>query len=141
MINAIITYYNGGPLFVFNEVAKQLAISDGQIIRSEQEFSNIIEQNSSMPIAKRILSEPKDNRKKTVSNANDPAFPTSNNSQDPEWAAAIDGGITKREYLAAKAMQGLLSNPNNYQFDALTTRAYQITDMMIEAGKEKDSDR
>jgi len=36
-----------------------------------------------------------------------PAYPTSPNKNDPAWAAACDGGLTKRELVAAMAMQGL----------------------------------
>lgn len=31
------------------------------------------------------------------------AFPTSPNKEDPVWAAARDGGMTLRDYFAAKA--------------------------------------
>ena len=39
-------------------------------------------------------------------NANDNAFPSSPDKYEPEF------GLTKRELIAAMAMQGMLSNPN-----------------------------
>ena len=45
-----------------------------------------------------------------MNNADMPASPTSPNDSDPEWAAARSGGLTKREYFAGLAMQGLCSN-------------------------------
>ena len=46
------------------------------------------------------------------SNSNMPAMPispASPNSSDPEWAAAVGVGLTKREHFAGLAMQGLCS--------------------------------
>ncbi len=42
-----------------------------------------------------------------MNNADMPANPTTPNSSDPEWAAAVTGGLTKREHFAGLAMQGL----------------------------------
>jgi hypothetical protein len=47
-----------------------------------------------------------------ISNSNMPANPTTPNSSDPEWAAAVTGRVTKREHFAGLAMQGLMSNSN-----------------------------
>jgi hypothetical protein len=47
-----------------------------------------------------------------MKNADMPAMPTSPNSNDPEWAAARTGGLTKREMFAMAAMQGMLSHPD-----------------------------
>ena len=46
------------------------------------------------------------------SNSNMPAMPispASPNSSDPEWAAAVGVGLTKREHFAGLAMQSLIS--------------------------------
>ena len=47
------------------------------------------------------------------SNSNMPAMPispASPNSSDPEWAAAVGVGLTKREHFAGLAMQGVLAS-------------------------------
>ena len=58
-----------------------------------------------------------------MNNADRPANPTSPNGSDPEWAAAVTGGLTKREHFAGLAMQGILAKygPDN-QNDATTAR-------------------
>lgn len=48
-------------------------------------------------------------------NGNECAFPTQMYDNEYREATWIDGGLSKREYFAAKALQGLLSN------DAITT--------------------
>jgi hypothetical protein len=67
-------------------------------------------------------------------NNNAPAFPTGHSQSGT--------GITKREYVAALAMQGILSNPNNTEtfkvndwwIDELRVSelAYAIADKMLE---------
>lgn len=42
-------------------------------------------------------------------------MPTSPNDSDPEWAAARTGGLTKREYFAVMAMQGILQAEPHYE--------------------------
>ena len=44
-----------------------------------------------------------------MNNSDLPANPTSPNGSDPEWAAAVTGGLTKREHFAGLAMQGLIT--------------------------------
>lgn len=45
-----------------------------------------------------------------MSNANEPAFPTSvQRGQNGEYWTEQEGGLTKREYFAAMAMQGYLA--------------------------------
>jgi hypothetical protein len=44
-----------------------------------------------------------------MNNADMPANPTSPNSSDPEWAAAVTGGLTKREHFAGLAMQAMIT--------------------------------
>lgn len=43
-------------------------------------------------------------------------------------------GLTKREYFAAMAMQGIISNPNNHYVTSysIAERAVQIADALIE---------
>lgn len=46
------------------------------------------------------------------------------------------GGITRRDYFAAKAMQSLLAacgEHDNYTAEALATDSYHIADIMLEA--------
>jgi len=51
-------------------------------------------------------------------------------------SAYTEGGISVRQYLAAKAMQSLLSNWNGTgTIDWLTSESYQIADAMLVAGK------
>lgn len=49
------------------------------------------------------------------------------------------GGMTLRDYFAAKAMQGLQANPAdevmNMGFDAIAKYAYEQADAMLEARK------
>lgn len=58
-----------------------------------------------------------------MKNADMPAMPTSPNSNDPEWAAARTGGLTKREIFAMHAMSNLsladYQNPEHLAQDAL----------------------
>ena len=67
---------------------------------------------------------------------NPPAFPqyiTSNNG------AYVDGGMTLRDYFAAKAMQGFMankSNPMHFQPENDANWAYSIADAML-AAREK----
>ena len=43
---------------------------------------------------------------------NEPAFPTDHKEMiHGRWERKITGGLTKREYFAAKAMQGLMKEP------------------------------
>lgn len=47
-----------------------------------------------------------------MKNADLSAYPTCANDQDPAWAAANIGGLTKRETFAMAAMQAIISNPS-----------------------------
>lgn len=50
-----------------------------------------------------------------MNNADKPAFPeitTEYNEYRSEWVDVKKPGMTKREYFAAMAMQGILANPN-----------------------------
>jgi hypothetical protein len=65
--------------------------------------------------------------------ANDPAFPLHPDIQEP-WM----NGLTKREYFAAMAMQGLLASFNQHDvtnFTEFASDAFLMADAMIEASK------
>lgn len=62
--------------------------------------------------------------------ANEPAFPFFNDEN-------LYPGITKREYFAAMAMQGMLSYIGSLHYESISERAYQIADAMI-AESEKN---
>ena len=57
-----------------------------------------------------------------------PAFPTSED-------AAHFPGLTKREWFAGMALQGLLSGDPSMSLEESTIWAYQHADAMIRAGK------
>ena len=62
-----------------------------------------------------------------------PAFPQyiiSNNG------AHVDGGMTLRDYFAAKAMQSIAEARPNTFIDAIAELAYKLADAMLEARKE-----
>ena len=62
-----------------------------------------------------------------------PAFPQyiiSNNG------ARVDGGMTLRDYFAAKAMQSIAEARPNTFIDAIAELAYKLADAMLEARKE-----
>lgn len=62
------------------------------------------------------------------------AFP--NSSQ----GGSIQAGLTKREYFAALALQGLLSGPKNESPGTAAARAVQCADALIDAlGKSGES--
>ena len=56
-----------------------------------------------------------------------PAFPTATLAQKTE------GGMTLRDYFAAKAMQGLLASEVNAPLKTFATKAYEMADAMMEA--------
>lgn len=58
---------------------------------------------------------------------NDPAFPVSPSDYSAKH------GLTKREYFAAMAMQGLLASDTHYtHYTLMTDRAVDFADMLIE---------
>jgi hypothetical protein len=77
-------------------------------------------------------------------NTGGPAFPSS--EWDAEYQRRFDtDGMTLRDYFAAKAMQGMLANPQQ-DYAPLTTKAqeaivsgaYEVADAMLSArGTEK----
>jgi hypothetical protein len=54
---------------------------------------------------------------------------------DDKGSAKIEGGITLRDYFAAIAMNGILSNPNTPANTPyyVSSDAYRLADAMIEA--------
>ena len=48
-------------------------------------------------------------------------------------ASYTSGGLTKREYFASMAMQGILSNPNNHSFTqkAIAISSVEMADALI----------
>ena len=60
-------------------------------------------------------------------NTGRPAFP------------CVDGtkGLTKREYIAIKAMQAFLSNGTDVEFKRIAMGAFLMADTMIEEGEKR----
>lgn len=57
-----------------------------------------------------------------------PAFPV--NGYSPDF-----NGMTLRDYFAAKAMQGMMANSWNQNYDSWAHHAYQMADAML---RERD---
>jgi hypothetical protein len=54
---------------------------------------------------------------------------------------ASTGGMTLRDYFAAKALQGLLSNTNGgYSFEGAAQDAYKYADAMMKTREEGDNE-
>lgn len=64
--------------------------------------------------------------------SNDTAFPTDESNYEKIWSSP---GMTLRDYFAAKAMQGMLSNPewNHWSTEQHTEYAYGVADAMLKA--------
>lgn len=69
-----------------------------------------------------------------------PAFPAHCTSDG--HAANVDGGMSLRDYFAAKAMQGMLAHATRYRprpgassnwHEAMSEEAYEIADAMLRA--------
>lgn len=72
-----------------------------------------------------------------MNNADRPAYPVYDPqapASDFEWA----GGISKREYFAAQAMMGLLSNPHR-ELRWCAQEAVHQADMLLEALSQEDT--
>ena len=62
---------------------------------------------------------------------NEPAFPTVDANRPEDCGTT---GMTLRDYFAAKAMQGILSNLNGFaEAERISKRAYEIADAMMKA--------
>ena len=68
-------------------------------------------------------------------NTGGPAFPCQHEGSTRSDAA----GMNLRDYFAAKAMQGLVQNPNwrGFQLDSLVREAWGIADAMLSAREVK----
>jgi hypothetical protein len=72
-----------------------------------------------------------------------PAFPTAqvniNGVDEQDGISAFDGGMTLRDYFAAKAMQGMLATGDDYQdllgdgWDWYAKASYAMADAMLKA--------
>jgi hypothetical protein len=64
-----------------------------------------------------------------------PAFPVamSQQSHSNQDCAPFQGGMTLRDYFAAKAMQGLLASTGGGHSEVISADAYRIADSMIKA--------
>ena len=63
-----------------------------------------------------------------MTNINQPAFPT-------VMLDKPEGGMTLRDYFAAKAMQALIDN--DHLFWEMPTQAYELADAMLKARGQK----
>ena len=65
------------------------------------------------------------------------AFPSDKSTENPNIVNNIEEGMDLRDYFAAKAMQGLLSNQEETgtTFDKVVEWSYSIADQMMEARK------
>jgi hypothetical protein len=63
-------------------------------------------------------------------NTGGPAFPDGSTN---EWGNAYNGGMTLRDYFAAKAMQGLLAGTKTGSATVLATDSYKMADAMLKA--------
>ncbi len=62
-------------------------------------------------------------------NTGGPAFPQC--SYNMKGGYDITGGMTLRDYFAAKAMQGMLAASENYSTSELALYAYDVADAML----------
>ena len=70
-----------------------------------------------------------------VNNTGGPAFPTEHTD-----TSGLYDGMTLRDYFAAKAMLGILTDPHreiNYPYDAVASYAYSLADAMLAARGQK----
>ena len=65
---------------------------------------------------------------------NEPAFPFFNDEN-------LYQGITKREYFAAMAMQGMLSYIGSLHYESISERAFTIADAMLAESEKSGSDK
>ena len=61
-----------------------------------------------------------------------PAFPTSNWTQIAPYSSGYNEGMTLRDYFAAKAMQGMMTDPNlEMGCNTVATLSYKYADEMM----------
>jgi hypothetical protein len=67
-----------------------------------------------------------------LDNKNTPAFPVSEETTDRiDAEVKIYSGLTKREYFAAMAMQGLMANNFQSSFELFAVRAVKMADAIL----------
>ena len=65
-----------------------------------------------------------------------PAFPSEQGETSKGWNQTYESGLTKREYFAAMALQGLLAYPSTILKQAdIPELSFEYADAMIRAGK------
>ena len=65
-----------------------------------------------------------------------PAFPIKEFSKDLQSIATYHVGMTLRDYFAAKAMQGMMTDVTYPRGDAIAMWAYEVADAMLEAREQ-----
>ena len=70
-------------------------------------------------------------------NAGGPAFPIQGHStrNGQGFQLVMADGMTLRDYFAAKAMQGMMANSWNKNYDDWAKHAYRMADAMLEVKK------
>ena len=65
-----------------------------------------------------------------------PAFPSEQGETSKGWNQTYESGLTKREWFAGMALQGLLANPSTILKQAdIPELSFEYADSMIRAGK------
>jgi hypothetical protein len=70
-----------------------------------------------------------------------PAFPIADpfiamNPQTVEEAKRLQGGMTLRDYFAAKAMQSYVSHNKAYDFEDIAAVSFRVADAMLKAREQ-----
>ena len=68
-------------------------------------------------------------------NSNEPAFPV---PPDNDYATVSETGLTKREYFASRAQQGLLSSPSGVNAAVLSADRHSISPSVALARAARD---
>ena len=65
-----------------------------------------------------------------------PAFPSEQGETSKGWNQTYESGLTKREWFAGMALQGLLANPSTILKQAdIPELSFEYADSMIRAGE------
>jgi hypothetical protein len=64
---------------------------------------------------------------------NPPAFPSGNEVTLGNLRSNGHSGMTLRDYMAAKAMQGMLADPSTPEIMDIAGAAYEVADAMLKA--------
>lgn len=68
-----------------------------------------------------------------MNNSEQPAFPKAHQNQDGSIQYDVFNGLTKREYFAAMALQGILTRDNSLFPDYSVAYAVQLADGLLKA--------